>query len=315
MYRNLNVGIVVPCYNEEKLAQATLKGIPKFVDRIIAVNDASTDSTLKVLKDAAKTDKRIEILNNDTNLGLGGSMLRVYKLIENSDTDVLGVMAGDNQMDPEQLHKLLDEIIDQGADFAKANRFALNQSLDVMPAYRKVGNIIVSILTKFSTGYYSIFDSQNGYVVYTRDAIENMPKHVIGTRYEYENTVLVALSISGAKVVDVAIPAVYGLETSTINLFGTTLRTIRALHKGFWQRIYYKYVLRSFHPIALFLFAGIVLGLIGIAGLFFVLFAKLAYDITPTSGTIMLTVLPIILCVQFILNAITLDIQEEKHGK
>ncbi len=315
MYRSLKVAVVVPCYNEEKLAPVTVKGIPDYVDTIYAVNDASKDGTLAVLKHRAKKDARITVVNNEVNLGLGGSMLRVFTAIENSDNDLLVVMAGDNQMDPKRLPALLDALIDNSADFAKANRFAMNQSLEQMPKYRKIGNVIVSILTKFSTGYYSLFDSQNGYVVYKVDTIRKLPKHIIGTRYEYENTVLVALSIIGAKVVDVPIPAVYGEEKSTINLLGTTLRTIKALHKGFWQRIYYKYVMYSFHPIALFLFTSIVLFLFSFAWVVFILYAKLFKDISATTGTTMLAVIPFVLAVQFLLTAIILDTQEEHRAK
>lgn len=315
MYKNFRVAIVVPCYNEEKLVTKTLTTIPDFVDKIIAVNDGSKDNTLKILKEEAKKNKKIEIINNEKNSGLGKSMLNAFEKLEPVNIDFIGVMAGDAQMDPEHLPKLLDTLIDFEVDVAKANRFSQNQSLESMPLYRKIGNIIVSILTKFSTGYYSIFDSQNGYVVYRKKVIDAMPKNIIGHRYEYENTVLVALSIVGAKIKDVPIPAVYGEEKSTINLLGTTLRTIKALNKGFWQRIYYKYVLYSFHPIALFLFGGLISVIFGLFWFIVILYEKILSDQTPSTATVMLTVLPIIMGLQLLLTAIILDVNEEKSGK
>lgn len=313
MYRSLKIAIVVPCYNEEKLAVKTLSTIPEFVDKIYAVNDGSKDDTLKVITDYSKKDKRVIIINNSKNVGLGKSMLNAFEMIKSTDIDAVGVMAGDAQMDPDYLPTLIDALVDEKADVVKANRFSQDHSLDSMPAYRKFGNIIVSILTKFSTGYYRLFDSQNGYVIYRKKTIDSIPKHIIGHRYEYENTVLVALSIIGAKVKDVPIPAVYGNETSTINLFGTTMRTLKALHKGFWQRIYYKYILYSFHPIALFLFSGLGAIFFGMFWLVFMIYEKLSNDISPSTATSMLCVLPVIIGLQLLLTAVILDVNEENH--
>jgi len=185
--------------------------------------------------------------------------------------------------------------------------------VESMPRHRIIGNIVVSILTKFATGYYKLFDSLNGYVVYRKDIIDRIPKDIIGHRYEYENTILVALSIVGAKIHDVPVPAVYGDESSTINLFGTTLRTLRTLNKGFWKRIYYKYVLYSFHPIALFLFSGLFATLIGTLWAIFVLYEKIFNGLSPTTGTVMLVVLPLIVGFQLLLTAIIMDVNYENE--
>lgn len=313
MYRNLKVAVVVPCYNEEKLARKTIDSVPDFVDKIIAVDDGSKDNTTKVLKKAKAENNKVEIITNKKNVGLGKSMLNAFDSLDGSDIDAIGVMAGDAQMDPKYLPKLLDTIVDEKVDVAKANRFSQFHQVDHMPRYRRVGNIMVSILTKFATGYYKLFDSLNGYVVYRKEVIDRIPKQIIGHRYEYENTMLVALSIAGAKIKDVPVPAIYGEEISTINLFGTTLKTLRVLNSGFWKRIYYKYVLYSFHPIALFLYSGLILWVL--SGLFgiYVIYEKVANQVTPTSGTVMFVVLPIILGFQLILTAVIMDVSYEEE--
>ena len=303
--------MVVPCYNEEKLASVTIKRIPSFVDLILAVNDCSTDKTVDILKEAKKSTKNLDILDNDTNLGLGGSMLRAMEYLQSKDFDAVGVMAGDNQMDPEYLPVLLDELIDSSADMVKANRFLHHEELKSMPTYRRIGNIFISIITKFATGYYSIFDSQNGYVIYRASILKSIPKKLIGHRYEYENTMMVALSIVGAKIKDVAVPAVYGEETSTINLFGTSARTLHSLHKGFWQRIYYKYILMNFHPIALLLLVGLPMFWFGVIVSVVLVVARILSNSTPTSATVMLGVLPVILGIQLLLTALIMDVNNE----
>jgi glycosyltransferase involved in cell wall biosynthesis len=311
MYRGLKIAVLVPCYNEETLAAKTIDTVPEFVDKIVAINDGSVDDTLKVLRQLEKHNKRLDVLDNGVNEGLGKSLLNAFEFLQDTDIDAMGIMAGDAQMDPEYLSKLLDVLVDEDIDVAKANRFSQFHSVESMPSYRRIGNIVVSILTKFATGYYKLFDSLNGYVVYRKSIIDKIPKDIIGHRYEYENTMLVALSIVGAKIHDVPVPAVYGEETSTINLFGTTFKTLKVLNKGFWKRIYYKYVLYSFHPIALFLFSGLFASIIGLAWAIFILYAKIFQNISPSTGTVMLVVLPLILGFQLILTAIIMDVNYE----
>ena len=309
----MNVGVVVPAYNEENLISKTLSTIPTFVDHIIVVNDASTDNTLKIAQKFAKKDSRIVFINNTKNSGLGYGLKKGLKKGVELGCDRLAIMAGDAQMDPNYLNKLLDAIDEHQVDYVKANRFMDYEALQAMPKYRKFGNILVTMLTKFATGYYTIFDTQNGYAVYTKDVIERMPWQLVGDRYEYENTILIALSIINAKVKDYPIPAVYGQEKSTIKLFSTVSRVLKILFFGFWKRIYYKYVIYGFHPIALFVLAGTILNSIGIIAAIFLLVSKIAYSITPSAASVMLVALPLILGMQMLFTALILDVIEEKR--
>ncbi len=313
MYKNLSIGVAVPAYNEEKLIKKTLTTIPDFVDHIVVINDCSSDNTHVIIKKLAKNDSRIVLLDNDMNQGIGFSLTRGLKKAVELGSDRVAVMAGDAQMDPSQLAPMLDAMAKSSLDYIKGNRFMHFDALRSMPAYRRLGNIVVTILTKFATGYYSIFDTQNGYVVYTRDIIERMPWHFIGNRYEFENTVLISLSIIDAKVGDFPMPAIYGEEKSTIKLFSTTARVLKVLFKGFWQRIYYKYILYGFHPIALFLCTGLFLVACGALASIAVTVDRFMHSATPTAGTIMLVVLPLILGVQLLLTALVLDVIEEKR--
>ncbi|MEK7620904.1 MAG: glycosyltransferase family 2 protein [Patescibacteria group bacterium] len=314
MYKKLSVGVAVPAYNEEKLIEKTLSTMPAIVDCIVVINDCSTDNTLSIIKKLQKNDSRIHIINNKINQGIGYSLTHGLKKAADLGCDRVAVMAGDAQMDPKYLVPMLDSMEKRGLDFIKANRFMHFEALKTMPKHRRFGNIIVTILTKFATGYYSIFDTQNGYVIYTQDVIKRMPWHIIGSRYEFENTILIGLSIIDAKIGDIAIPALYDAETSTINLFSTTMRVLKCLFIGFWQRIYYKYVLYGFHPIALFLFTGLVLLAAGTFGGIWIIAERTIYSTSPTSGTIMLSVLPIILGVQLLLTALVMDVIEEKRS-
>ena len=313
MYKKLSIGVAVPAYNEEKLIEKTLTTMPEFIDHIVVINDHSNDKTLSIIQKLQKKDKRITIIDNSENHGIGYSLTKGLKKAAELGCDRIAVMAGDAQMDPNQLSPMLDNMAKRNLDFIKANRFMHLEALKSMPKYRRIGNIIVTILTKFATGYYSIFDTQNGYVVYSKDVIERMPWNLIGNRYEFENTILIGLSIIDAKIGDFPMPALYGDETSTIKIFSTTMRVLKCLMIGFWQRIYYKYILYSFHPIALFLLTGLTLFTIGIIAGIWLIVAKIITSISPTSGTVMLAVLPIILGIQLLLTALVMDVSEERR--
>ncbi len=314
MYHKLKIAAVVPAYNEEKLIKKTLLSLNEIVDYIVVVNDGSSDNTLKEIKKISKFDKRIKIIDLKSNHGLGYALKTGLKSASDSSVDLMAIFAGDAQMDPKYLPQMIDNLEERNLDFIKANRFMHLEQLKSMPKYRKIGNIIVTILTKFSTGYYSIFDTQNGYAIYTKDIVNRLPWHLVGDRYEFENTVLIALSIIHAKVGDFAVPAVYGEETSTIKLFSTALKVLIVLYKGFWRRIYYKYVLYNFHPIALFLFSGIFVFTIGILDGIYVLSQRIINNVIPNSGALLPVVLLLIVGFQLLLTAFILDVYEEKRN-
>ena len=119
MYKDHQIGVVVPAYNEEELILETLGGMPDFIDRIFVVNDASKDRTLELIRSRAQTDPRITVINHETNKGLGQSLIDGYVASRDSDIDVTVVMAGDNQMYPGDLPGLLDPIVQQGFDYVQ----------------------------------------------------------------------------------------------------------------------------------------------------------------------------------------------------
>ncbi len=164
MYRQQKVAVVVPAYNEERLIKKTLTTVPAFVDGIYVINDASTDKTLAAINRVKKNDKRVVLINNQVNHGIGYGIKAGLKKAGADGHQYMAIMAGDAQMDPAYLPKMIDELRARGLDFIKANRFMHYEELKSMPRYRRYGNILVTILTKFSTGYYSIFDTQNGYI-------------------------------------------------------------------------------------------------------------------------------------------------------
>jgi glycosyltransferase involved in cell wall biosynthesis len=308
MYREHVVTAVVPVYNEAKHIGQVIKLMPEFVDHIILVDDCSEDGTIDAV--AACGDKRVSVLTTSHNQGVGGAMVTGYQRAMELDSDIVAKMDGDGQMDPAYLSSLLDAIVGLGYDYAKGNRFLASESLGVMPKHRLLGNIVLTFLTKMASGYWHIFDPQNGYTAIKIEALRVLDLNAIHKRYFFENDMLVHLNFFGFRVKDVATPARYGDEESNLNVFKIGATFPLLLVRRYFHRIYQKYVLRDFSPIALFLFLGLILFAWGaLFGVYLWVKTAISGIATPT-GTIMLAVLPLVLGFQLLLESIVLDVQE-----
>ena len=311
MYKDNSVAVVVPAYNEEELIGLTLSGMPEYVDSIIVADDASTDDTAARLETMAQRDARIVLIRHARNEGKGGAVVDGYRKAIHQGHDIVVMMDGDNQMPSDHLPSLLDPLVEGGYDAAKGNRFlAASGTLDEMPKYRLLGNILLTLATKIASGYWSIFDSQNGFWAVTAASLAKLDDFHIARRYDLENSLLIHLNILGARVADVPIPARYGNEISGIRLWRVTPRILLTLFTGFWRRVLLRYVLYNFHPIALFLFSGLALTLWGVGFGIWVTIGSLGPE-AATTGTVMLAVLPFLMGFQLLLAAFVLDILSE----
>src|SRR6266436_5748522 len=158
MLEGKRVAVVVPAHNEEGLIAATLQGIPGFVDRIFVVDDASTDATAERARSVE--DPRVEVIVHERNGGVGAAIVTGYKRALAERMDATAVMAGDNQMDPDELEELSLPVVRGELDYAKANRLFTGSAWTLIPRSRYIGNAVLSFLTKIASGYWHVADSQ-----------------------------------------------------------------------------------------------------------------------------------------------------------
>jgi glycosyltransferase involved in cell wall biosynthesis len=304
MYKNNCITVVIPAFNEEAFINDVIKSLPDFVDHIIVVDDCSQDNTFDIV--SKSNDNRVSVIKTPKNQGVGGATVTGYKKALELESDIVVKMDGDGQMPSEYMAQLLEAITEEDYTYAKGNRFLKGESLDAMPRHRLFGNIILTFMNKLASGQWHIFDPQNGYTAIRAETLRSLNLDNIHKGYFFENDMLVQLNVHGFRVKDVSVPARYGKEQSGIKL----LNTIRMFPKRFFYRIYYKYVLMDFSPIALFLIIGLLLFSWGfIFGAYLFIKANIT-DIDTPLGTVMLVVVPLILGFQLLLQAIVLDIQE-----
>lgn len=307
MYKDQRVAIVVPAYNEERLIGKVISTTPSFVDDIVVIDDGSRDDTSRQAEQAG--DARLRLIVHERNTGVGGAVVTGHKEALALGADIVCIMSGDAQCDPAYLESLVSPVAEGTCDVAKGNRFYSMDSFRTMPKFRILGNVIMSFLVKFATGYWRIVDPLFGYLAMSRTVLERLPLDRISKGYSLENDTLINLNILGATVMDVPIPALYGDEVSNIKLYRDVPSVTWFLFKGFWRRIFWKYVLWSFSPIALFLFTGIALLAWGTSFGLFIVIQTLGPPVAST-GTVLLSVGPLLLGIQLVIFALVLDIQE-----
>jgi glycosyltransferase involved in cell wall biosynthesis len=303
----LKIGVVVPAYREERHVGTVIKTMPEFVDRIVVVDDCSPDATRAAALEAA--DERTEVVTLPANLGVGGAVVTGHKRLIELGLDVSVVMAGDAQMPPAHLSRLLDPIVDQGYGFTKANRFYSSKSFEGMPRHRVFGNVVLTFLTKAASGYWNLVDPQNGYTACATEALRRLPLDKIHRRYDFENDLLIWLNIADVRARDVNIPALYGAESSTMNLTRVAPRILATLIGGGWRRLWRKYILWSFSPIALLALVGMALTVFGVAVGVWATVWSLTRGVSASTGTWLLGVAPAMVGIQFMVQALVLDIQ------
>ena len=316
MYKGKRVCTAIPCLNEEAFIGPTLAAVPDFVDKIFVVDDGSSDRTLAVVREAAQLDERITPVVNERNMGNGYSVVSVMRKAIEEEFDIYTIVAGDNQCRQEYLVDLVQEVADDNCDYAKANRFNSPRELRQMPRFRKLGNIFMSFLNKFATGYYSVFDPLNSYSATKVSVLKKLDLDSISHRYDFENSYMFHLGLANARIKDVPVPAKYAGEVSGIKLSSYIPRTSMTLLKSLFQRVYYKYFLFSLHPIALFLVSGLLFFLFGLVyGSVIFADALSPGHHAATTATVMLSVVPFIVGFQLLLYALVLDIQNEPRPR
>lgn len=244
MYKNISVSLVIPAYNEEKLIEDTLLGVPPFVDKIYVIDDGSTDNMAKIVSDFP--DERVNLIRHKKNEGVGAAIINGYKKSASDGYDATVVIGGDNQMDLSDLPNLLNPIVNGDADYVKGNRF-LYSNLNSMPLKRLFGNVILSFMTRLASGYWSINDTQDGYTVITKKAIKSIDWDKAWKKYGYVSDFLVRFNVYNFRVKDVPRKPVYlkGERQSQIKIGKYMADIIPMLMKGFLWRLWKKYIKRG----------------------------------------------------------------------
>lgn len=316
MYKENTVCVVVPAYNEEKLIGKVIETMPAYVDKIVVVDDKSTDRTAEIVREAADKSKGwVVLIQHEKNQGVGGAIASGYKWARDNKMAVTAVMAGDAQMAPDDLPNLLEPVVTGQIDYAKGNRLFTGNAWNIIPKVRYLGNSFLSLLTKIASGYWHIADSQTGYTVINLRSLELIDIDKIYKRYGMPNDLLVKLNIYNLRVRDVPVKPVYNIDgKSGIRIHHVVPKLSWLLLKCFLYRMKEKYIIRDFHPLIFFYTFGC---LFDIATL--LLFIRVFYiwifqgHIPPINA--LAAMFSCITAIQFTLFAMWFDMESNKDLK
>lgn len=307
MYQGHSVGVVVPAYNERELIGETLTSIPIYVDQIYAVDDGSTDGTSLVIEKLQETDQRIVCLKHERNKGVGAAIITGYKEAIAKGMDIIAVLAGDNQMDPDKLQELLNPIVEGRADYTKGDRLSCQEHREEMSSWRFFGNSLLTFLTRIASGYWHLVDPQNGYTAISAAVFQRFSPDSIFPWYGYCNDLLVKLNVYGFRVLDISMPAKYGREKSKIRYSTYIPRISWLLLRKFFWRLQTKYFSLQFHPLILFYLLGLLFTPVGILSCVYTLYNYLIYS-GPLFTRGVLSLLLLAAGLQFIIFGMVFDL-------
>ena len=227
MYQGMSIGVVIPARNEAEHLPSVLSGIPSFVDKVVVVDDGSTDGTGELAGEAELVRLEGE--------GVGSAIDHGHRrLLEVMDSEFISVvMAGDGQMDPDDMESLLAPIINRQAHHSKGERL---DRAGKMPLYRRIGTFILSILTTLACGQ-TIRDPQCGYTATSSKVLESWNWEHSWKGYGYPNWWLMGLSEKGWRITHVPVKAIYEGQKSGIRVSSFLPKVALMLLIGLHTRI------------------------------------------------------------------------------
>ncbi|HEV8270939.1 MAG TPA: glycosyltransferase family 2 protein [Chitinophagaceae bacterium] len=309
------ITVVIPCYNVSRHIEDVIKQLPYEVSWIIAVNDCSKDDTEKILLKLSEENKKIIFINHELNQGVGGAMITGFKRSLELNSDISIKIDGDNQMDSSYIPALIKPIVENKADYTKGNRFRDLKALRQMPVIRRTGNLGLSFCIKAASGYWNIFDPNNGFVAISNEMLKTININKIHKRYFFESSMLIELYHCEAVIQEIPMKAKYGDEVSHLSLTRALFGFPPKLLKAFIRRIILKYFLFDFNIASLYILFGFPLFIIGlIYGI--VNFIEYGSSHTPApTGTVVIPTLLIIMGFQLLLSATSFDISNYPKSK
>jgi glycosyltransferase involved in cell wall biosynthesis len=300
------IAVVIPCYRVSDTIAQVARQLPDWVDHVIAVDDKCPDHSTKQIT----PHRRVRILQHEVNQGVGGAMISGYREALRLGADLVVKMDGDDQMDPVQLPALVHPVAAGYCDLAKGNRFFHLRELGSMPLIRRVGNLGLTFLTKLASGHWHMSDPTNGFFCIHRAALERLDLESFSRRYFFETSLLIQLNIARATVLDIAMPARYGDESSSLSirraLFGFPPRLIA----GFMHRVVWRYFVHDINATTICMAVGVILLCFGVGFGAWRWLVGMETGIFQSAGTVALSVLPTIVGTQFMLQALLLDVMD-----
>jgi glycosyltransferase involved in cell wall biosynthesis len=304
--RQISIAVVIPAFKVRAQILEVIKSIGPEVKTIIVVDDACPQETGKYVN-SHTTDPRVEVIFHGINMGVGGAVKTGYTRALELEVDIVVKVDGDGQMDAAKIVDLTRPILNELAEYTKGNRFFDVEAVKAMPKLRILGNLGLSFLTKISSGYWRIFDPNNGFTAIKGEKLKQLPLEKIDNGYFFESDMLFRLNLVEALVKDVPMPAIYKDEKSNLSIKRVMIEFPLKHIRNLLKRIIYSYYLRDFSLASIELPLGILLMSFGIFLGVYKWIQGVITDTATETGTLVLVAMSFLAGLQLLLAFISHD--------
>jgi dolichol-phosphate mannosyltransferase len=298
--------VVIPAYRAAATILPVIEAIGPEIELIVVVDDGCPEGTAVSVANRC-SDPRVVALMHDTNRGVGAAFLTGMRYAIERGAEIIVKIDADGQMDPSQVPALMHPIVSGQADYVKGDRFFFLTNAASMPSARLFGNLVLSFMAKFSSGYWTIMDPTNGFFAIHARVAELLDDERIAKRFFFETDLLFHLGLIRAKVVEFPMRASYGDEVSNLRISQQLAPFLAGHMSNTFRRILYRYFFREFSLASIQLVAGAMLFGFGLSFGLYHWWSAPPDQLVPT-GTIMLAALTFLIGFQLLSSFLNYDI-------
>jgi glycosyltransferase involved in cell wall biosynthesis len=200
--RKKKIIAAIPCLNEGQCIGSVVLQTNKFVDSTVVIDDGSVDATAEVATAAGAT-----VHQHGENLGYGAAIRSALMKGRQLKADILVILDGDGQHDPNEIPNLIKPLLEGKADVVVGSRFLGERTKS--PLYRRIGQRILTVATNVGSGQ-AVSDSQSGFRAYSLKALKELNLTESGMSASSE--MQFAIRKSGLKLVEVPINVSYTVK-------------------------------------------------------------------------------------------------------
>jgi len=264
----------IPAHNEEATIGSVVLRAKKYVDKVIVVDDGSTDDTAEIAELAGA-----EVVRHKKNKGKGAALKSGFKKAKEFNPDFVVCLDSDAQHNPDEIPVLINTMINEDADIVIGSRF-LKHSVKGLPSYRRFGQRILDFFTNL-IGKSNISDTQSGFRAFSRKSIEKLRFNQTGL--DIESGIIIQAKDYNLKIKEVPITIRYDTRKPLQHPVDHGLSIIVSIIK----------IISEKHPL---LFFGITGTTLLVAGLFSGYWVVIKFNQSDTlaMGSALITLLLII---------------------
>lgn len=304
------ISCVIPTYKARSTICTVVDSALKSVDVVVVVDDACPERSGEIVEERYKNHPSVIVITHAANRGVGGATKTGYARALEIGADVIIKVDADNQMDTMYMSSIVDAFeADPSLEFVKGNRFIDTKLLKTMPKLRLLGNSVLSLMLKFSSGYWNVIDPTNGYVALRASTLRQIAWQDLSERYFFEGHLLCMLGMKKAKIAEMEMPAIYGNEASSLSITKAILEFPPKLLKLCLKRVLFQYLVSDVNLGSVYLVLGLMLAAGGVSFGAYEWIESAITGIPRSTGTVMLAVLPFLMGFQLLLNALMYDVQ------